>query len=68
MLGTGSASITVRRIIMGLSKLKNTYVGGSLLNIMGQAQPSTVRLDRGNRGEVNLRSTLVPPGDSSRTH
>jgi len=68
MLDTGSASITVRYTAQSFSKLKDMYVGDSPLNIAGQAQPPTVRLDRGNRGEVNPRFALVPPGDSSRPH
>jgi len=68
MLGTGSASVTVRRTPAGLDKLKSLYVGGTQLNIVGQLHPPTIRLDRGNRGEVNPRLALVPPSDQSRPH
>jgi len=68
MLGTGSASVTVRSTQAGLDKLKSLYVDGGPLNIIGQSHPPMIRLDRGNRGEVNPRIALALPGDTSRPH
>jgi len=66
MLGTGTASITFRRTLEGLSKIKGIYLGTTPIKIQGQTYPPTVRLDRGNRGEITPKLAFVPASDASR--
>jgi len=66
MKGTGSASFTFQRTPEGIARVRGIYLGTTPIEIQGQTHQPTVRLDRGNRGEITPRLAFVPSSDASR--